>query len=464
MKNEEKSSNITNNIWDFFVSIRLTVVILLSLAATSVIGTLIPQNESHQAYIKAYGEPLFKILHTFDIFDMYRSWWFQLLIILLAINIIVCSINRLSSLWKIIFEKNPSFRLSTFKNLSFKEEFSPNLPYDSIKEKYSSFIARNFGFVKSEDTENGFCVFAEKGRWTRLGVYIVHLSIIFLLVGSLMGSMLGFEGYVNIPEGESVNSIRLRNNGKMHPLDFEIRCDDFDVSFYETGAPKEYRSSLVIEKDGKPLVKKDIIVNDPLRYSGINIFQSSYGNIEPDLNSMNKDGVTISFTGKESQMTYNKKVFPGKPLDLPEGMGAFVIKDFIHSYKFMGQKDLGDAFVGSITEPGKEPVDVYLPLRFPNFDKMRQGNVVISVTGYSQGYFTGLQVTHDPGVPLVYAGFIIMIIGCFVTFFMSHQRICVEICKNPENIKVNVSGTSNKNKLGMENEIIKLANSLAQLQ
>ncbi|QTA78537.1 Putative cytochrome c biogenesis protein, CcsB-like [Desulfonema limicola] len=457
MKTEDNSSNILNNIWDFFVSVRLTVVILLSLAVTSIIGTLIPQNESHEAYIRAYGESLYRILDTFDIFDMYRSWWFQLLIIMLAVNIIVCSIDRLSSLWKIIFVKNPSFKISTFKNLSNKEEFSPDIDGKNLKEKYKAYITKNFSYVKTEDTENGFYIFAEKGRWTRIGVYIVHLSILLLLLGSLIGSIFGFEGYVNIPEGESVNSIKLRNNGKMHPLDFEIRCDKFNVSFYDSGAPQEYRSSLVLLKDGKTLTKKDIIVNDPIRYSGINIFQSSYGSMPPDIKSMNKDGVAVSFTARESQVTYEKKVFPGKPVDLPEGMGTFVIKDFIHSYKFMGQRDLGNAFVGTLTETGKQASEIYLPVKFPNFDKMRGGDIIISITDHSQSqkYYTGLQVTHDPGVPLVYAGFIIMIIGCFVTFFMSHQKICVELNKNTDNTKVIVSGTCNKNKITMENDIKK---------
>jgi cytochrome c biogenesis protein len=99
--------------------------------------------------------------------------------------------------------------------------------------------------------------------------------VIFLLVGGLIASIFGFDGYVNIPEGEAVSSIRIRNGGKTLLLDFEIRCEDFDVTFYDSGMPKEYRSSLTIVANGQPVVIKDIIVNDPLRCKGVNIFQSS---------------------------------------------------------------------------------------------------------------------------------------------------------------------------------------------
>ena len=65
-------------------------------------------------------------------------------------------------------------------------------------------------------------------------------------------------------------------------MGFTIRNEDFDVSFYDTGAPKEFRSSLTILENDQPVVKKDIIVNDPLRYKGISIFMASYGEMAPE--------------------------------------------------------------------------------------------------------------------------------------------------------------------------------------
>jgi cytochrome c biogenesis protein ResB len=69
-----------------------------------------------------------------------------------------------------------------------------------------------------EDTEKGYCILGEQGRWTRLGVYIVHSSIILLLIGAMIGSIFGFDGYVSIPEGDTVENIRLRSTGKMQAL------------------------------------------------------------------------------------------------------------------------------------------------------------------------------------------------------------------------------------------------------
>jgi len=453
---------------------------LLSIALTSVIGTLIPQNQNPDAYFRAYGEFFFKLFNVLGIFDMYHSWWFQCLIILLTTNVIVCSINRFSATWKIVFVKNPPFNLSRFRKLDQQEAFTNQNKISDLKKIYEPFIAKRFGYTRTEPTEKGFCIFAEKQRWTRFGVYTVHLSIVLLLLGGLVGSIFGFEGFVNIPEGEKVDSIRIRSTGDIKKLGFEIKCEDFNVSFYNNGAPKEFRSSLTILEEGKPVHKKDIIVNDPMRYKGINIFQSSYGKMPSNGPQKKKTQhidpekeITLTFSIITSANSYKITATVGKPVDIPEGLGKFVLVEYRKSAEFMEQ-NIGEAFVGILTPNDGNPVEVLLPLHFPNFDKMRKGAVIISVSGQKQEtftlvatpeprYYTGLQITQDPGVWLVYTGFILMIIGCIITFFLSHQRLCVEVIKSGKKSKIVVTGTANKNKLGMESRVKKIARQVEKL-
>jgi cytochrome c biogenesis protein len=447
--------NFLNRVWDFFTSVKLTVVVLVSLGATSIIGTVIPQNKDAAVYVREYGEFLYRIFTVFDIFDMYHSWWYQCLILLLTINIIICSINRLSATRKILFVKNPPFHISRFRNSKLKEEFTDNRSTEQLIDMYEPVISRRFAYSRVDNTEMGRVIFAEKWRWTRLGVYVIHMSVVLLLFGALIGSVFGIEGFVNIPEGEVINSIRTLNNGKIHNLDFEIRCDDFNVSFYDTGAPKEYRSSLTILEKGKPILKKEIIVNDPLRYKGINLFQSSYGTLPP-----NK--LTLTFKSNATGKVFKKMAMIGKQIDIPEGMGTFTLQAYRKSADYGGH-NIGEAFTGILTQDHRNPVFVLLPLRFPSFDKMRKGDVVISVTEYDKRYFTGLMVTKDPGVWIVYSGFILMIIGFFITCFMSHQQLCIEVIKGGEKSRVMVTGTANKNKLGMQRKVKRISETLANL-
>jgi len=455
MKKENESANFFSRLWKFFASIRLTVVLLLSLASTSIFGTVIPQNQSPADYFHNYGEFFYNFFSVLNIFDMYHSWWFQVLLLMLTINVIVCSLNRLSATWKIVFVKIPSFNVSKFKSLSNKEEFISNCSPEDLRSKYEQAASKKFSYCRAEQTDKGFCVLAEKGRWTRLGVYTVHLSVILLLLGGLIGSIFGFEGFVNISEGETVNSIRLRKTEQIHNLDFAIRCDDFSVSFYETGAPKEFRSTLSIIEDGRSVLQKDIIVNAPLHYKGINLFQANYGMLPPK-------EIALNIMSRETGMVYKKKMKIGMQIEVPEGMGTFVVKDYKNSFNYKGIV-LGETFIGILNRKDGKSINIMLPLNFASFDKMRKGDLFFSVADYDNRYYTGLQVTCDPGVLVVYSGFAIMIIGCFVTFFMSHQRLCIEVIKIGNKTKVMVAGTANKNKLGMQARLKKFSQNLANL-
>jgi cytochrome c biogenesis protein len=457
MNTKQSSENLSaiDQIWKSFASVKLTIGLLLTLAATSIIGTLIPQNESPEAYLQSFGETLYRIFSLLGLFDMYHSWWFRALILLLVVNIIVCSIDRLQATWKIIFARNPRFNVARYRQLKNRAEFNPDGTAANLKDRYLPVIARRFRFHRTVDTDNGFAIYAEKGRLTRLGVYVVHLSVVILLVGGLIGSIFGYEGFVNLAPGDSAHTIQLRSNNHKLPLGFEIRCDDFKVEFYDTGAPKEFRSSLSILKQGKVVEQKDIIVNDPLHFEGISFFQASYGNLPPN-------EVILDFTSQATGMIYSQKAAIGKPIEIPENLGTLTLKKFTRQADFKGH-NIGEAFIGELAPPNGIAVDVTLPLKFPSFDKMRKDKVFIAIADFVPRYYTGLQVRKDPGVWVVYIGFIMMIVGIYITFFMSHQQLCVEVTADGPQSQVMVAGTSNKNKMGMQKRVTQLADQLENL-
>jgi cytochrome c biogenesis protein len=448
----EVKGNYFEGLWKFFASIQLTVVLLLLLAGFSIIGTFIPQNESPADYQRAFGPFLYHVMATLDIFDMYRSWWFQGLMVVLVTNIIICSIDRLQVTGKIIFTRHPKFNLAGYRRRKSRKDVTLNGEMERIKENCHAAVSKMFSYCKVVSAGQGVAITAEKGRWTRLGVYIVHLSVVVLLVGGVIGSRYGFEGFVNIDEGASADTIQLRFINGTRKLPFTIQCDDFDVQFYDTGAPREFRSTLTIIENGKAVMQKDIIVNDPLRYKGINIFQSSYGKADAPASAVDPSKtIELRFLSSASGMVYSVKARLKKPVKIPEGLGEFVLDDYHPQAQFRGMA-VGPALHGTLTPKGGVARSVLLPIMFPKFDTMRQGEVVISVTQdgalMEERFYTGLQITKDPGVTTVYVGFTLMVLGCIVTFFMSHQQVVVEIQPNGKKIEVMVSGKTNKNRVG----------------
>src|SRR4030066_2207996 len=113
MKKSEETVNAKGNgffaiLYDLFRSVKLTIFLLILLAILSIIGTFIKQNASSSEYIKVYGIGLYEIFNFFDLFDMYHSWWFSAILLLLMINLITCSIQRLPRILNQTFRDSDS--------------------------------------------------------------------------------------------------------------------------------------------------------------------------------------------------------------------------------------------------------------------------------------------------------------------------------------------------------------------
>lgn len=88
---ENKNKSIIDKIWDFFASITLAVVLFAFIALTSIVGTIVEQNVAPEKNLKLlakfFGESnapaFYKILDSLGFLDMYHSWWFIGLLLLL---------------------------------------------------------------------------------------------------------------------------------------------------------------------------------------------------------------------------------------------------------------------------------------------------------------------------------------------------------------------------------------------
>ena len=431
---------ISQSVWDFFCSLKLSIVLLILLAATSIIGTVIPQNPPRE-YLVTISEAKIKFYSAMGFFDMYHSWWFILLLDLLTLNLICGSIKRLPRVWKMVSEPTLVFDDGLERSLSLVHEFKMPKNDGALKEKLTAFLGSEFAAPVVTETDGTVHLFAQKTPWCRLGVYVVHLSIIIVFIGAILGSFFGYKAYVNIVEGESVTAAVNARNNKPIDLGFALKCEKFSVSYYDTGAPKEFKSILTVLDNGKPvpgLTSRPTIVNDPLTYKGITFYQSSYGPAG--------EGGVHHFTvrSRKGGEPLKLAVHQGEQTKLSNGESFQVIEATQEVRQFMPEFSGPAAKIEVDSPRGHESYIVFKD--FPSNNEQHGGDLVFNYDGADEKFYTGLQVAKDPGVWVVWSGCTLMVVGICMAFFMSHKRVWIRIGHG----RVVVGGTASKNPAGFE--------------
>ncbi len=452
---------LSNSVWAFFSSVKLTIFLLIIIAAFSILGTLIPQQESAANFTKGLSPEIFRLFSMLGLFDMYHAFWFRLLILCLTINTIVCSIDRFPATWKRFRTTRSPDRSKPFEYIRPEQTFLSRLNIHDASYRVGQFLERRFPNLQKKDTSDRKTFLGQKGRYSYFGVYLIHLSVIVILVGALIGSFLGFEAYVSIFEGEQVDTITMRNTMTPLKLGFHVRCDKFTVEFYDNGTPKEYRSEISFIVDGKEVEKRYLLVNHPIQFKGITFYQASYGIIPKVRLSVAREGA------KEPLARY--EIMAGEVRALPENKGYFRIIDSIENLMGIGpgvlvsvRSQKGEEIQFWVFQ-NKEMVFKELPkpmAQSPKFNAAAFKPYTFHLDNMISGYYTGLQANKDPGVSIVWLGCFLMVLGFIITFFTSHRRIWIRLDNGEQGVKISVAGTSSKNPVGLERELERLTKEL----
>ncbi len=430
-----------NPIIALFASVQLALFLLFFLAATSIIGTLIPQNNPQDYYIEHYGLKTAQLLGILDIIDMYNSWWFLGLLTIFSMNLIVCSLERIPQVIRTIRRDGLTLTPAQLEKFLLREEITVAVGPEEAARRVMSLFNRQGWKAREAEKDNGRLIFAEKGAWSRFGVYVVHCSILIILAGALVGSptvaqkvlhnpLFAFKGSVMIPETESIDHILNLKGGKRLDLGFIVRCDAFNIEYYPNGMPKTYRSKVTVIDDGKTVLSTNIEVNRPLTYKGITFYQSSYQPYQD---------YTVTLRNQATGDERKEVIAPARQAEWREA-GI--------SYGIINRESQGEVtrrLKVWFTDNQGEPSTFWVNINQEAVVERPSGRYQFKA---EQIYATGLQVAKDPGVWLVYSGCLLMLVGLFIAFFLSHRKIYALVQPSNAGSCILFAGESNKNKVG----------------
>jgi cytochrome c biogenesis protein len=264
---------------------RTALILLLMLAAASVVGSLVPQLPNSPTQVSGFlvAHVLWgKAFQAAGFFDVFGSWWFALVTALLFVSLVACLVPRSRAMIRAARQRPIQAReLETFPSYTQVRVAPP--PEDAARVAAGALRHKRY---RVELDEKAHAVAADKGTLREIGSLVFHWAFLLLLIAVILGKGTGYVGHATIVEGTGWTDARLNYDGQLRTGRFfggafsgtQITLQDFQDAYRDTGQPMDYRSSLVLaDENGGDVQTAEVRINHPVSYNGIRIFQYGYG-------------------------------------------------------------------------------------------------------------------------------------------------------------------------------------------
>ena len=414
--------DLGERLWHFFISMRTGLVLILLLAALGIVGTLLVQapdglKSDPQAYA-AWLESLrpkyggwTTVFDTFGFFSIFGSIWFKGLVVLLTTSILACSVNRAPHLWKLAVHPRTNMSASFFDHAPLSATIDATVaPSVAADEIGRAFRGRRFRTIVVDDAETGTThLYADKNCWGPFGTVFAHLSLVFILVGAMVGGATGFRNSeFAVAVGSTVDV--------GHGTGLTVEAKSFTDSYYSNGSPSDYASELVLYRDGQPVAAQTIRVNEPLRYGDVAFYQSFFGAAaemkvaEASGAVVFEQGIPLLWTSNDGRRRVGQMILEN------QGLTAYVY-------------GAASGEVDPDIRAGQMKIEVYrsgaeeTPIASQIVDQGQPANLAgLTFTFERERQFTGLIVARDPGAVFIWFGTALLVGGIALVFFFPNRR------------------------------------------
>ena len=416
------------SIFKIIADLRFAITILLIIASASIIGTVIEQDQSIETYKlnypltnRVFGFLSWDIILKFGFDHVYTTWWFITFIILFGISLLTCTfLQQLPSLK--IAKRCQFFRLTNqfrLLNISTKlQNLSLTKLLFRIKEsQYSIFQQKDIAYCY-------------KGLIGRIAPIIVHFSMILILLGAVFGSLNGFKAQEIVPKTETFHIQNVLSNGQLTKIpNVSARVNDFWITYTKQTTVSQFYSDIsILNVDGSEIERKTIFVNSPVKYEGVDYYQTDWNLI--GLRVQTNDETPFQYPLVSVLNNRIKVWLTWIPFDSELKTGITVLVDNLEGYASI-YNDTG-TFLGNL-----------------ELNETFNSNFPITLTDIISS--TGLQIKSDPGIPLIYAGFFLLMVSTLISYITYSQIWIIQY-----NRQVFVGGTTNRATFDFELEFFEL--------
>jgi cytochrome c biogenesis protein len=461
-------------------NLRTGVVLLILTGIAAALGTFILQRPASDPdkLARVYSPATLFWLDRLGLTDVFHTWWFLTLLGLVSLSIILVSVDRFPNAWRFYarpYRKTDSHFRSALLN---KVELPINDTEEGLNAAERALRKSGWPVERIADahvthsgspTDAGFAsvgsvepsLFSERHRFSVMAVYIVHASLLLIFTGGIIDGIFGYSGFMALENGQSSNVIELRKGGTKQ-LPFAVKCNGAGQENYADGSPKRWWSRLGVVENGQQVLAKEIVVNDPLVHEGLRFYQASFGSTGKLV------ALKVAITPQNSDVANETMLPMSQPLQLDPNtsvtLAEYIPDFFIRDNQIFKKSDdpVNPAFRLQVKNAATgEETKLWM---FPAYNSAAQGeytNYRFDFREMKMGYFTGLEVSHEPGQWLVWAGCLLMGAGLFVAFYMVHMRVWIAAVTDARgNLVLWVGGQSNKNRDRFEQKFKELVDGI----
>jgi cytochrome c biogenesis protein len=408
---------IVDRVWRFFCSVRAAVYEIVVLALLVLIGTL--RGSSVPEGIATHIPATRGIVERWYDWDVFHSLAFIFMLTLISVAIAICTINRAPGIWRNIAHPTITTSQGFLRNADVNTSYQTSGTMQSTVESVTAAFNKRHYRVLTTERNDEVHLYADRYRYTKLGTFPFHLALILILVGGIVGARYGFrEAEFIVPEGSIVPV--------GHNSGLSIGLTDFRDTYRDNGSPQEYRSDLVLYKNGEPVKEGSITVNHPMSYESVTLYQTSFG-----------QAVSLRITDDQGRLVYDDSIPMGifqSRLNPDAPAGVLELLPYNLSIHVIAP-DNNPNNMPELDTLGLRSGEMFIQVRpndlpagtMPPSAKVGQGETVnlegLNIQFVRERQFTLLQVANNPGMPIFWTAAFMLVGGLAIVFYFPHRRI-----------------------------------------
>jgi cytochrome c biogenesis protein len=447
-------SALWNKFYKTLASIRTGVILLIFVVVFSVAGTLVMQRPTSDPgqLERVYAPNTLLWLDRIGLTNVFHSWWFLTLLSLVSLSIVFASLERWPNAWR--FYARPYRRPEPHFRAVLPHRKAIPIRDAKVGIEAAERAFRLVGLHADRIVEhNEVSLYSERNRFAVLSVYVIHASLLLIFAGGIIDGLVGYRGFMHVDEGQTTNKFMVRTEKGELPrqLPFAIRCDEARQENYtdnlkrDTGMPKKYWSKLAVVENGQVTKSKEIVVNDPLVYKGIRLFQASMGQ-SATLRAAEIEATSGTGQSQNVQLKVGAPVqlAPDTTLTLAKFVPDFYIQD---NEVFTKSESPNNPALGFVVNKAGQEYKAWIFPAMGNAASIDSLGLKLELKGGTLANFTGLEVSYEPGQWAVWAGCLLMGLGLVIAFYVIHMRFWViAVHDERQGLVLWVGGAFNKNK------------------